>query len=575
VSAPAASLDPIAREVIRFGLLGATDQMKSVVLHTAYANLWKEAGDLSCALLTAEGEVVAQGGADIPIHLATMPYSLAGLLEEIDPASLRPGDVMLQNDPYRGNNHLNDLFMVRPAFAEGRIVAYCAVRGHFIDVGGSAPGSYSTTGIDLYAEGLRIPPSLVYREGRENRDLVRLLEANVRNPVERLGDLRAQYAGCNAGARRVEELAARHGADGLRAAMASILDASEAITRARIAALPDGRWSFEDHCDGDGVDDRPIAIAVSVEIAGSDVTVDLAGSSPQVRGGMNMPLAVTTSAALYAIKCLTDPENPANSGSYRPVAVSAPEGSVVNARFPGAVVGGNHETAARVADAIFGALAPVVPDRIVAAGAGSTGIVVFGSSDGEDPFILVEVHGAGQGAGLGADGGNAHRVNVANTANTPTEQLELSYPVHVERYAISDDGGGAGRWRGGCGIERRIRFEREGWLTVTAERARRPPYGLFGGGPARPTEIVLTHPDGRVQALPSKTPPILVAPGSVLDIKCAGGGGYGPPRERAAQALQRDLDDGYVSARAARDLYGRALRRDERRADGAEVVDDG
>ncbi|MEA2408736.1 MAG: N-methylhydantoinase [Thermoleophilaceae bacterium] len=565
-------MDPIARELIRYRLLNAASQMKSVVLHTAYSNLWKEAGDLSCALLTAHGEVIAQGGADIPIHLGTMPYSLRGLLAEIPAATLEPGDVMLQNDPYRGNNHLNDLFMVRPVFAEGRVMAYAAVRGHFADVGGGAPGSYTTTGVDLYAEGLRIPPSLIYRRGVENEDLRRMLEANLRHPVERLGDLHAQYAGCNVGTQRLEELAAEHGADAVEEAMEEILDASEASTRRRIEELPDGVWSFEDACDGDGIDDEPIVIAATVEISGSEISIDFSGSSPQCRGGMNMPLAVTTSAALFPIKCLTDPENPANSGYYRPITVTAPKGCVVNSTFPRPVVGGNHETAARVADAVFGALAEVLPDQVVAAGAGSTGIVAYGSSDGDHPFLLVEVHGAGQGAGRGADGGNAHRVNVVNTANTPTELLELSYPVHVERYAISDDHGGPGTWRGGCGIERRIRFEREGWLTITTDRAVRPPYGLFGGGPAHPTEVTLASAGGEERALPSKTAPLLVEPGSTLTISCAGGGGYGPPEGRALDALQADLDDAYVTPEAAERTYGRRVHQDPDRPDGAAVV---
>jgi N-methylhydantoinase B len=565
-------MDPIAREIIRYRLLNAANQMKSVVLHTAYSNLWKEAGDLSCAILTARGEVIAQGGADIPIHLATMPFSLRGLLAEIPAATLEPGDVMLQNDPYRGNNHLNDLFMVRPVFTGGRVIAYAAVRGHFADVGGGAPGSYTTTGVDLYAEGLRIPPSLIYRAGVENADLRRILEANLRHPVERMGDLHAQYAGCNVGSQRVEDLADEYGAEAVEEAMEQILDASETSARRRIEALPDGVWAFEDACDGDGIDDEPIVIVATVTIAGSDVTIDFTGSSPQCRGGMNMPLAVTTSAALFPIKCLTDPDNPANSGYYRPIAVTAPEGTVVNSTFPRPVVGGNHETAARVADAVFGALAEVLPDDVVAAGAGSTGIVAYGSSNGDDPFLLVEVHGAGQGAGRGADGGNAHRVNVVNTANTPTELLEISYPIRVERYAISDDGGGPGTWRGGCGIERRIRLEREGWLTITTDRAVRPPYGLFGGGAARPTSVTLDTAAGEERSLPSKTPPLLVQPGSTLTISCAGGGGYGPPEERPLEALQADLDDGYVTRESAAREYGRCVEERPDRPEGSAVV---
>jgi N-methylhydantoinase B len=271
---------------------------------------------------------------------------------------------------------------------------------------------------------------------------------------------------------------------------------------------------------------------------------------------MNMPLAVTKSATLYAVKALTEPDEPANSGSYRPVEVVAPEGLVVNPPFGAAVVGGNHETSARVVDVVLGALSEAAPDRAVAAGTGTSGVLAYGGTEHDRNFICVEVHGCGQGAGTDCDGGNAHRVSIANTGNTPVEALESSYPLRVLSYGISSDGGGAGRHRGGCGIERRVRFEHEGWVTLTAERAVAPPYGLRGGEPAAPTRAELRRTGGDVEVLPSKTAPILVRAGDELFLKCAGGGGYGPPRERDPVLVQRDLDDGYVSPEAARDTYG-------------------
>lgn len=566
------AVDPITLEVIRNGLLTAADEMKSVVLRTAYSQLWKEAGDLSCALLSTTGECVAQGSADIPIHLPTMPYSFAGMIEKIPVDQMKPGDVYLHNDPFRGNNHLPDFFMLKPVYAGETLLGFSAVRGHFIDVGGNGPGSYSSTAPDIQAEGFRIPPTRIWREGVRNEDLVELLEMNLRNPHERIGDLNAQYAGCNTGEQRLLALAEKYGAETLLQSVEQILDDSETVARKQIEEIPDGVYTFEDYCDGDGIENTPFKIACSVTVSGGSVAIDFDGTSKQTKGGMNMALSVCFAACVYAIKALTDPDGPANSGAYRAVSVTAPEATVVNVAYPGAVVAGNHETSARVADCVTGALAQALPDRVVAAGAGSSGVLVFGGNvDGED-FICVEMHASGQGGGQDADGGNAHRVNIANTGNTPVEALEMSYPMTVLEYSITDDGGGAGEFRGGCGIQRRVRFDSEGWLTIVAERGTVPPYGLFGGGEAAPTQVVLTGADGDAKQLPTKTAPLNVKAGDELFLKCAGGGGFGDPRNRPVAKLQDDVDNGYVSPEIARDVYGAEVVSATDRPDGAWLV---
>ena len=361
-------LDPITFAVLRSGLVNAVAEMKGVVVRTAYSNLWKEAGDLSCGLLTSHGELAVQGIGDIPIHLASMPMSLGACLVRIPPAGLKPGDVLYQNDPYQGNNHLPDFIMAKPVFFDGRIVAYTAVRGHYVDVGGGGPGSYSATMPDIYAEGLRIPPVRIFKEGELNQDIVDVLLHNTRNSRERFGDLRSQFAGCVAAERRVLSFCQKYGAETFQAAMEEMVAAAEKLTRAAIAKIPDGTYTFEDFCDNDAITDDPIRIAASVTVRGEEIEIDFAGSSPQVRGGMNAPLAVTVSAACYAIKCITDPENLPNSGSYRPIKVNAPYGTVVNPMPPAPVIAGNHETASRIVDVIIGALASVVPERICAAG---------------------------------------------------------------------------------------------------------------------------------------------------------------------------------------------------------------
>jgi N-methylhydantoinase B len=569
-------LDPITFAVLRYGLVNAVAEMKAVVVRTAYSNLWKEAGDLSCGLLTSGSELAVQGLGDIPIHLASMPMSLGACLVRIPPAELKPGDVLYQNDPYKGNNHLPDFIMAKPVFFDGRIVAYSAVRGHYVDVGGGGPGSYSATMPDIYAEGLRIPPVRIFKEGVLNQDIVDVLLHNTRNSRERFGDLRSQYAGCVAAERRVLSFCQKYGASTFEAAMEEMVDAAEKLTRAAIAKIPDGTYTFEDYCDNDAITDDPIRIVACVTVRDEEIAIDFTGSSPQVRGGMNAPLAVTVSAACYAIKCITDPENLPNSGSYRPIKVNAPYGTVVNPMPPAPVIAGNHETASRIVDVIIGAMASAVPDRVCAAGSGSSGVLSLGArvrEDGRDrELLMVEAHGAGQGANRYGDGVNARRVNVGNTGNTPSEALEISFPLRILRYAISEDGGGAGRTRGGTGILRELRLDHDATVTLTADRAKFAPYGLFGGLPAPKAEFWADLPDGTRKVLNSKTAPIHFPKGTIIHFRAAGGGGYGPPAERDFAAIQADLDDGYISPTAAREYYGVAVKHDPNRAEGSWVV---
>jgi N-methylhydantoinase B len=569
-------LDPITFAVLRSGLVNAVAEMKAVVVRTAYSNLWKEAGDLSCGLLTSGSELAVQGLGDIPIHLASMPMSLGACLVRIPPAELKPGDVLYQNDPYKGNNHLPDFIMAKPVFFDGRIVAYSAVRGHYVDVGGGGPGSYSATMPDIYAEGLRIPPVRIFKEGVLNQDIVDVLLHNTRNSRERFGDLRSQYAGCVAAERRVLSFCQKYGTSTFEAAMEEMVDAAEKLTRAAIAKIPDGTYTFEDYCDNDAITDDPIRIVACVTVRDEEIAIDFTGSSPQVRGGMNAPLAVTVSAACYAIKCITDPENLPNSGSYRPIKVNAPYGTVVNPMPPAPVIAGNHETASRIVDVIIGAMASAVPDRVCAAGSGSSGVLSLGArvrEDGRDrELLMVETHGAGQGANRYGDGVNARRVNVGNTGNTPSEALEISFPLRILRYAISEDGGGAGRTRGGTGILRELRLDHDATVTLTADRAKFAPYGLFGGLPAPKAEFWADLPDGTRKVLNSKTAPIHFPKGTIIHFRAAGGGGYGPPAERDFAAIQADLDDGYISPTAAREYYGVAVKHDPNRAEGSWVV---
>jgi N-methylhydantoinase B len=524
----AVTLDPVTLEVLRNALLGTAAEMKAVVQRSSYSSLWSEAGDLSCGVLTPRGEIVAQGPDDIPVHLACMPLSLRGCLDRIPVASLEPGDVLLQNDPYQGNNHLPDLFMAMPVFVGDTLLAFTAVRGHHADIGGMGPGSYSAITSDIHAEGLRIPPLKLYRRGVLNDDVLDVLAANVRGAVERRGDVFAQHAGCLNGQRSLCRLADRYGVEVLTEAMDAILDHSEALMRGQLAAVPNGRYEANDFCDVQG---DLIRLEVAVTIADDTVVVDFGGTDPEGIHGMNAPFPVTASATYYALKALVDPSTPANDGCYRPIDVRAPLGSVLNCRYPRSVVLANHETATRIVDVITRALAVPLPERVVAAGNGTSGPIVLAGRDDRPgregaQFLWLEVGGAGQGASVHGDGVAGMRVGVGNTGNTPTEDIEYKAPVLTEFYGFVQDTGGPGKHRGACALRRTFLVEAdEAVLTMSFEREFVPPFGLFGGEPGAKAALSMER-EGVVTPLPSKTAPTVVRRGDRITAQCAGSGGW-------------------------------------------------
>ena len=559
-------LDPITLEVIRSSILTAVEEMKGTVVRTAYSTLWKLAGDVSCGLLTAACDVVSQGRGEMPVHLACMPFGVRACLEELGEGNLRPGDVLFQNDPYAGNNHLPDFLMAKPIFWENRIVAYSAVRGHYADIGGAAPGSYSATALDIYAEGLRIGPTLIYEQGEPNRDIIMVLQRNTRNARERLGDLRAQYAGCVIGERRILDLFRRYGVETMESAWSEILSRAERVMRNRIAALPKGVYSFTDFCDNDGAGGPSIEITLRLEVAGDRIIADFTGSSEQRPGSMNVPIGVTQGATCYAIKAALDPDTPANSGSSWPIEIIAPKGTVLNCLPPAAVTIGSTETSVRIYDVVLGALHQIVPENVVAAGAGTSGVLMLGGIDPRPErkgheFVSLLIAGGAQGAACDQDGIHTTRVGIGNTGNQPVESLEINFPYRVELYEIAAGTGGAGRYRGGCGIRTRVRFEAPAVLTCASERGVTEPYGLDGGGPGARTYLkVVDRPDGKpVGMLPTKTVPEVFPAGTLLEFCCAGGGGYGDPLDRDLLRVLADVENEFISPEAARAQYGVVL----------------
>jgi N-methylhydantoinase B len=559
--------DPVTFEVIRNALLAIVGEMKTLVMRSSYTTLWREAGDLSCALMNTRGEVIAQGPEDIPVHIASLPYALSGMLERIGVSNLEPGDILFQNDPMWGNNHLPDCVMAKPLYSHDEIIAYSMVRGHWADIGGIGPGSYSSVTTDPIQEGLRIPPLKLYKRGRLDEEISDLILANVRGRPERMGDMRAQFAGCHTGEQKVLALVGKYGKETILGCFEDILDHSEHLTLTQIGKLRPGSYEFVQYCDGDGVTDDSIRIAVRLDITPRRIAVDFAGSSPQVRGGMNSPFAVTNSATYYAIKCVTDPSNPANSGSYRPVTVTAPRGSVVNPLLPAPVILGNHETASIVASAVFGALeqaCEAMPDRTIAGGSDSATLLVFGgkqSRGGRPPrdYVCIDLQGVAWGARYDKDGISGLRVGVGNTGNQPVEVIESEFPLRVESSYFVEDAGGPGKFRGGLPMRRTYHVLDETLLTVVGERNRFPAYGLANGCQGQRAEFVLNPGTAAERVLFSKTSPLPLPSASVVVVQPASGGGYGDPLTRDPRRVAEDVLNGYVSAEGAARDYGVVL----------------
>ncbi len=557
-----AELDPATQEVIRNALLTTTAEMKVVTQRASHSPVWREAGDLSCAVLDPGGDVIAQGPADLPIHLATMPFSLRGALEYLGDRRLRDGDIVFLNDPEYGNNHLPDCLLLKPVFADGEIVAFVAVRGHWPDIGGTAIGGYSTLIVDPVQEGLRIPPVLLWREGVLDEDLLAIVLANVRGAAERHGDLLAQYAGCVRGATRVSELLAKYGTEVVRTAMRRMLDHSEELMRHQIAQMADGVFEAEVDFDGDGVGEPTLHLRARVEVRGEEIEVDFTGSSDQVAGGLNAPLAVATSAVHCAIQMVADPDTPPNSGCYRSVSVTAPVGSLVNPVLPAPVVAGNTETAARIVEVVLMALGQPAPSRAIAPSCGCSNALFIGgdrtTADGRrEQFIYIEVHAGGWGARTEADGINAMRFGVGNAGNTSIELVESEYPVDVLRYELVPDSGGAGRRRGGLGLRRVMQLRSDAEIVVIGDGVLTPFRGLDGGQPGRPARFVVNDGLPTQRELFSKSLPTKLRAGDTITVESPGGGGLGRPADRASADVDHDVAEGYVSSAAAADSYGR------------------
>jgi N-methylhydantoinase B len=546
--------DPITLGVIWGALQSIAVEIGTTVHRTAYSEQAREGQDFSVAVFDPRGRMVAQGPYS-PGHMGAMSFAVRNALAAHPVETLRPGDAILLNDPLLGSGHLPDFFITQPAFHAGRLVGFAVNILHHTDVGGARPGSQAVEGIfDYFQEGLRIPPTKVWQEYREQEGIVGIIAANTRTPEKVLGDLRAQRSALRVGELRLTELCQRYGHQTLLAAMDEIVARTEANMRAAIRAVPDGTYTFEDFLDDCGPGTDPLRVAVAVTVDGDALMIDYAGSSPQTASGMNSYINYTRSYSYAAVKCLTDPDGPMNEGALRPITVRAPEGSFLNPRPP---AGGGPRAVIcyRIFEAVIGALAPALPERVAAA-ASHFANPTFGGWDRarKRRFVAYELVLSGTGARATRDGCEAMSY-AFNASNIPVEAQEAHQPVVIERFELIRDSAGAGRFRGGCGIRRDMRFlADEGKLTNLSERQRFAPYGLFGGQPGALARTVLNP--GADEALVHGKQSREFVYGDVISFQQSGAGGYGDPFERDPARVLADVLDDYVSIAAARERYG-------------------
>lgn len=517
-------VDAAELEIFKNLFHSVAEEMGAALRRSAFSPNIKERRDYSCAVFDGQGRVVAMGD-HMPVHLGSMPMSVAAAIRALE---LRPGDIAMLNDPYAGGTHLPDITLVMPVPAAGksRAVFYVANRAHHSDIGGAQPASMGLSE-EIYQEGLRIPPVVLVRDGKIQRDVLAMLLANVRTPREREGDLTAQVAACRLGERRLKELLGKYGVMKTSFYLEALQRYSARLMREALVRIPDGVYRAEDFLDDDGFSNRPVRLRVAIRVHRGQATVDFAGTSPACRGGVNAVLAITVSAVFYVFRCLLGEDVPACAGLMAPIEVRAPEGSVVNAQAPAAVAAGNVETSQRIVDVLLKALARALPGRIPAASSGTMNNISFGGINPRrgEPFAYYETIAGGMGARPSADGLSGVHTHMTNSLNTPIEALESAYPVRVRRYSLRHGSGGSGRFRGGDGIVRELEFLTEVRGSILSDRRRFRPYGLKGGKPGQAGKNQLLLPK-RVVTLPSKAV-FSAPPGSILRIETPGGGGWG------------------------------------------------
>ncbi len=559
-------MDMVNLSIIESAMVAITREMGINVQKTAYSTIFSEAEDFTCALANPDGEMIAV--ADFcPSQIGGVPLLVRSMVKEVPLAEMEEGDVIVHNDPYRGGLHTPEHTVFKPIFVAGEIVAFAVCVGHFVEVGGMVPGGFPGEATEIFHEGLRVPPVKIVKRGKDVVEVWKMMLANVRTPRGNYGDLRALISAVDLGEKRIVELVGKYGKARFQETVRDLLDYSETRMRAEIAAFPDGKYTFVDRIEDDGIEDKEFEVHVAVYVQGDEVVIDYTGSSPQARGPINATLGVAWSAALNAMLHLTDQTIPKNSGCFRPIRVIAPAGTIVNVDYPASSVGGNTESHPVIVCAIFGAMWQCVPNRVMASEGTTHGCFVFGGLDAYngEPFGGFDFSYVGYGGRSFADGNDATDSINGNCANTPMEVFETRFPWIVEEYALRPDSGGPGRHRGGLSSVKTMLCTGPMLASQMTNKHKLPAWGLDGGGSgmlgatlfkAAGSDRWQTVAEAFGKVSPSKYSNMPLKPGDRVRVMAPGGGGYGAPALRPPAEVQEDLREGYVTPAGARAGYG-------------------
>jgi N-methylhydantoinase B/oxoprolinase/acetone carboxylase alpha subunit len=555
-SPPSISADPVTLQVVANALASIADEMATTIFRTARSTVVRDSLDFSAALAIASGEIVAQA-VTVPLHLGSQPGGMSSLLARFG-GQMRPGDVFIMNDPFDGGMHLPDIFIFKPVFDAGEHVGFATTTAHHADVGGRRSGSTACDNTDVFQEGIRLPWLHLYREGERVEEVFAIFAANVRIPEMALGDISAQLAACSVGERGLLDLIRRYGRDDLQTIMVDLLNHTEAMVRSEISAWPDGTAQFTDYLDSDGLDEVAVPIVAEVTIRGDEIVADFSGCPPMVRGALNSTRSFTQAAVYHAVRCAMTGEIPYTAGAFRPIGVITRAATIAEV-VPPAASSARGVTGFRMIDAVNGALAQLIPDRIPAAGEGGNSLVILGMDHGGRHYIYFEIP-VGTWGGTAFSDGNDGIANLASTAaNIPVEVAEAEYPIVVERYGYVKDTAGAGMHRGGLAVEREWRcLADEASLTIRSDRRRHPPYGLAGGSHGQPSQNLIRRKDGSTEVLAPMISTTIYRDERFYH-RLPSGGGFGPPRERDPQAVAHDVQEDKLSIESAESEYGVAL----------------
>ena len=566
-STASTDVDMVTMSIIDSTMTAICREMGITLMKTSYSTIFNEALDFTCAMASPEGEMIAQAEF-CPSMIGGVPLLVRSCVKEIPLDTLKPGDVIVHNDPYRGGLHCPEHTLIKPVFVDDELMGFGMTIGHLAEIGGMVPGAFAGEATEIFQEGIRVPPVKIMEEGKDVEEVWKLLLANVRTPRYNYGDLRALIAGVDVAEKRLAELVRKYGKELFRKTVSDLLDYSESRMRAELSAIPNGKYTFSDEVEDDGIENKPYKINVAVYIQDDEVVVDYTGTSPQARGPINATLGVSYSAAYNGLLHVTDESIPKNSGCFRPIRVVSPPGTLLNVNYPAPEVGGNTETHCKIAGAVIGALAGVLPDRTMAAeGATHTNFVFGGTNpENDEAFVCYAIELSGWGGRSFADGNDATDSINGNCRVIPVEVFETRFPLQCESFKLVQDSGGAGEHRGGLSTQRTLKsLSTEIKGSQMSDRHHNRPWGLYGGDSggiagtwfrAANTVEWRTIDVAFNKVSPSKWSNVAIRPGDSIRFQTPGGGGYGDPKKRPRADVANDLAEGYISAGAARDLYG-------------------